>query len=156
MKLAWTLAIGLFMGLSVANGPAAAEAWWWDPDGDSGERAPSPADESKPLWGATFNPLAPLQAGVHGVNRGLKRFDAGIKKVAAEGRRFFTDAGEKLTGGRDEPKPPTTTPHLSWIRPAEPPRDREKPSWFDRWFRHEEPHPSDSVADFIGAKRLDP
>jgi len=156
MKLAWMLAPGLFVGLAVVGGPAAADNWWWAADEEPAERSPSSADGSKPLWQPTLNLLAPLQAGVHGIDRGLKRFDAGMKKVAAEGRRFFTEAGEKLTGGRAEPKPPPTTPHLSWIRPAEPPRGREKSSWFDSWFRREEPRPSDSVADFMGARRLDP
>jgi len=156
MKLAGMLALGLFLGLSVVGGTAAADNWWWAADEEPAERPDRSADTPKPLWQPTFNPLAPLQAGAKGIDRGLKRFDAGMKKVAAEGRRFLTEAGAKLSGGRDEPKPPGTTPHLSWIRPVEPPRDREKPSWFDRWFRREEPRPSDSVADFMSARRLDP
>ena len=126
MKILQPLLVALFALAWAACQPAAAGEWWWAAESQPTERSQSPA--------AKFNPLAPIDAGVKGIDRGLKKLGSGTK-------RLFSNAGEALR----------------WKRPAKPQTPAEpKPSWFSSLFDREEPRPSSSVNDFLGAGRLDP
>jgi hypothetical protein len=127
MKILGPLFVAVLICTWIAGRPATADDWWWSADADKAQRSQSPAKKA-------FNPLAPIDAGVKGIDRGLK-------KLGSDTKRFFSNTGEALR----------------WKRPAKPPtQTEEKSSWLGSFFHREQPRPSSSVEDFLGAGRLDP
>jgi hypothetical protein len=156
MRTLKMLAVTWLAWIWLVGGSATAEEWWWAARRDDQEKPKSSSEWSMP----SFNPLAPIDAGVKGVDRGVKKLNAGA-------RRMFDGARETLRWTKAEAKSEPPKPRLPWIRTEKlDKRDKGDSSWFGSWFRREEPRPSESMADFLGpsesmadflgAERLDP
>jgi len=140
MRILALLLVALLLVAWSACQSVAAGEWWWAAESRSAEPPESPAKK--------FNPLAPIDAGVKGIDRGLKR-------LGSDTKRFFSTAGNALRWKRSAESSQRTARHVPWIQPAKP-ETEQKPSWFGSLFEREEPRPSSSVTDFLGAGRLDP